>query len=153
MENSFQDHLVLAQTDGGIGVFTSVHIPVGALIVALRGTPSDRPSLRTIQVDDTLHLDESGLIDSEMNHSCDPNAFVDSTDPSQPGIRALKPIPRGSEITINYCASEDELAEPFECRCNSTGCHGMIRGYAFLSPEARGVLDGQVSPYLRKKYT
>jgi hypothetical protein len=152
MESFYQDALDLEPTEGGIGVFTSVSIPAGALIVALRGPASDRPSKKTIQVDGSLHLDEDGFVDGEMNHSCDSNAFVDSSDPSRPGIRASVRIPEGSEITINYCASEDEMAEAFECRCDSIGCYGVVRGYAFLSQEQREALKGRVSPHLRKKY-
>jgi hypothetical protein len=152
MENSFQDVLKLGPIEGGVGVFASAPIPAGAFIVTLRGPPSSRPSRKTIQVDDSLHLDEDGLIDGEINHSCHPSAFVDSSDPSRPCIRACQPIPKESEITIDYCASEDEMAEPFECRCKSEGCYGFIRGYAFLSQEQRAAMNGRVSPYLQEKY-
>ena len=56
---SFLDVLVQKPTKGEIGVFTLISIPAGALIVPLLGTLSDRASKRTIQVDDTVHLDES----------------------------------------------------------------------------------------------
>jgi hypothetical protein len=152
MEQSLQDFLVLKPTNGGIGVFTSSPVPAGAIIVYLMGVPCRRASLNTIQLSETLHIDESGFIDAELNHSCDSNAFVDSSDLTRPAIRALMPIPAGSEVTIDYCASEAELAEPFECRCGSAGCYGTVRGYTSLSAEQRAALGERVSSYLQAGY-
>ena len=149
---SFVDVLVQKPTKGEIGVFTLIPIPAGALIVPLLGTVSNQASKRTIQIDDTVHLDESEHIVAGVNHSCDPNAYLDFSDLDRLCIRALEPIPEGSEVTIDYCASEEELAEPFECWCGSGSCYGTVRGYAFLDFEERKALDASVSPYLQRKY-
>ena len=114
------------------GVFTSEEIPTGALVIPLRGVPSDRPTRHTIQLSATLHIDEGGLIDGHINHSCAANAFVDSSNPLQPVVRAFHSIATGSEVTINYCASEDHVAEAFLCDCGAKDCYGIIRGYSKL---------------------
>jgi hypothetical protein len=150
--DSFHEVLVQRPTQGEIGVFTLVPIVAGALIVPLLGTLSNQASKRTIQIDDTLHLDESDHIVAGVNHSCDPNAYLDFSDPDRLCIRASIAIAQGSEVTIDYCASEEQLAEPFECWCSSRNCYGTIRGYAFLSAEQRGALEATVSPYLLRKY-
>ena len=133
-------------------MFPTDEIPAGALIVTLRGIPSGCPTRHTVQINDTLHIDEAGLIDGHINHSCAANSFVDSSIPLQPVIRAFHSIPTGSEITINYCASEDQLAEPFECICGNEDCYRIVRGYSKLTPDQRRELGSEVSPYLLEKY-
>lgn len=151
-ESAFRDDLELRSVAGRTGVFTTTRIPAGHLILRLQGPPQKQPSPHTIQVDESVHLDESGFVDGETNHACAPSAYVDLADPSRPAIRALDSIPAGSEVTINYCASEDEMAEPFQCRCGAEECYGWVRGYAHLTVEQRRSLRGQVSPLLLKKY-
>jgi len=62
-----------------------------------------------------------------INHSCDPNAWVDAgvTADGQvwATIIALRPIAIGEEITYDYAFPPD-LAEP--CRCGSANCRGLI---------------------------
>ena len=148
----FHISLELRSKDVRSGVFTLAEIPASAPIVALRGFPLVHPTRYTVQVSATLHLDEGGLIDGHINHACAANALVDSVDPLQSVIRAVHPITSGSEITINYCASEDQIAEPFGCDCGADDCYGIVRGYSGLSPDQRRALGNQVSPYLLEKY-
>lgn len=150
--DSFNEVLVQKPTKGEFGVFTSVPFLAGALIVPLLGSLSNRATKRTIQIDDALHVDESDQIVAGVNHSCDPNAYLDFSDLGRLCIRALVPIAPGSEVTIDYCASEEKLAEPFECWCGSGRCYGTIRGYAFLATGEREALGANLSPYLRRKY-
>jgi hypothetical protein len=62
-----------------------------------------------------------------INHSCDPNAWVDTgiTDDGQAWatVMALKPIAIGEELSYDY-AFPASLAEP--CRCGSSNCRGLI---------------------------
>lgn len=51
---------------------------------------------------------------SRINHSCKPNAAWQWHSILQQGvIQALQPIPKGTEITVNYCAT---LADTLKCR-------------------------------------
>ncbi len=57
-----------------------------------------------------------------VNHSCNPNAYL-----AGDKISALRPILRGSEITIDY----DLFDLPadgwnFRCECAEAGCRGQI---------------------------
>ena len=63
-----------------------------------------------------------------INHSCDPNAEVDTYwDPESKTAltwwRALREIEPGEELTYDY-AFEAELAEP--CACGTELCRGLI---------------------------
>lgn len=80
----------------------------------------------SLWIDDGLYFD---MVDQTrfINHSCDPNAWVDAgtTDDGQvwATIIALRPIAIGEEITYDYAFPPD-LAEP--CRCGSSTCRGLI---------------------------
>ena len=80
----------------------------------------------SLWIEDGLYFD---MVDQTrfINHSCDPNAWVDAgvTADGQvwATIIALRPIAIGEEITYDYAFPPD-LAEP--CRCGSANCRGLI---------------------------
>jgi hypothetical protein len=80
----------------------------------------------SLWIDDGLYFD---MVDQTrfINHSCDPNAWVDAgvADDGQvwATIIALRPIAIGEEITYDYAFPPD-LAEP--CQCGSSNCRGLI---------------------------
>jgi SET domain-containing protein len=80
----------------------------------------------SLWVEDGLYYD---MVDQTrfINHSCDPNAYVD-TGLMDDGhawavIIALRPIAIGEELSYDY-AFPANLAEP--CRCQSPNCRGLI---------------------------
>lgn len=83
----------------------------------------DRYSLR---IDDGLYFD---MVDQTrfINHSCDPNSWVEVgvTDDGQvwATVIALRPIAAGEELSYDY-AFPANLAEP--CRCGAHNCRGLI---------------------------
>lgn len=58
-----------------------------------------------------------------QNHSCDANTGLDGLN-----VIALADIYTGEELTLDYSQFLDENMEPFECRCGSSDCRGMIKG-------------------------
>jgi len=60
---------------------------------------------------------------SPQNHSCDPNTAFKGLD-----VIALRDIPEGEELTLDYASFYNEQMEPFECRCGAPNCRGLIRG-------------------------
>lgn len=58
-----------------------------------------------------------------QNHSCDANTGLDGLN-----VIALADIYAGEELTLDYSQFLDENMEPFECRCGSSDCRGMIKG-------------------------
>lgn len=135
---------------GGVGVFAVRRIPAGALVVPFPGIPRPRPDRHSIQLSRESHLHGVGTPADELRHACDPNArvVVEVAPPAR--VVALRDIRRGEEVTIDYCATEDVISEPFECSCGSPRCYGKVRGYRFLDPEQRERLGEAASPWLRE---
>ena len=114
----------------GYGVVATRPFAPGELVAQVDGVAwrdedglDDRYSL---WIDDGLYFD---MVDQTrwINHSCDPNAEV-QTGVGAGGevwarIVALRPITVGEEIGYDY-AFPAHLAEP--CRCGSRLCRGMI---------------------------
>lgn len=110
-------------------------IKKGEVIFLLEGDPVSKPSKYSIQIDIGLHLQPFDGNNNEwkfVNHSCDPNAYIDTTDHK---IKALKDIHEGKEICFNYNTTEYKMDSPFNCNCGSANCYGEIKGFQYLSDE------------------
>lgn len=149
-EPSFRHALELRPKAGRRIVVTREAIPEGAVITPMRGDLGDRPSRYSFQVGEGLHLGKSGWAYDEMLHSCRPNTWVDLTVPGERKIRALRDLAPGEELRVNYCATEEAMAEPFDCDCGEPGCYGRVRGYRFLSEDQREALRDIAAPHLRR---
>ena len=57
-----------------------------------------------------------------QNHSCDPNTRFDGLN-----TIAIRTINIGEELTFDYATFLDREMEPFECRCGSPKCRGLIK--------------------------
>jgi SET domain-containing protein len=121
---------VVRSTIDGYGVVASRPFAAGEVIAEVDGVPwhaeesvDDRYSLK---ITDDLLFD---MVDQTrwINHSCDPNAEIDSEvdDRGRPSARivAIRPIGIGEEILYDY-AFPAYLAEP--CCCGSPQCRGAI---------------------------
>ena len=121
---------VVRSSIDGYGVVATRPFAASDLIAQVDGVAwrdgdpvDDRYSL---WIDDGLYFD---MVDQTrwINHSCDPNAGV-QTGVADDGavwarIVALRPIAIGEEIAYDY-AFPAHLAEP--CRCGSSCCRGQI---------------------------
>ena len=58
-----------------------------------------------------------------QNHSCDPNTAFDGLN-----VFAVRNIIKDEELTLDYALFLDENMEPFQCRCGSASCRGLIMG-------------------------
>ena len=114
----------------GYGVLAAKDFAEGDEIAEVDGVPwkdgdgvDDRYSL---WIDEGVYFD---MVDQTrfINHSCEPNATVDTgiTDDGAiwATVIALKPIAAGEEVCYDY-AFPAHLAEP--CRCGSPRCRGLI---------------------------
>jgi hypothetical protein len=135
---------------GDKGVFAREGIEAGT-VIRLQGVVSGVPSRHSLQLDKGRHLvlpdaaDRPEYFWKYLNHSCRPNGHIDTSGPS---FRALRRIARGEECTFNYLTTEYEMAEPFECRCGSADCFGVIGGYARLGAEERERLSAHAAAHL-----
>jgi D-alanine-D-alanine ligase len=80
-----------------------------------------------------------------INHSCDPNAWLSGLD-----LVARKPIPAGSEITMDYATFCNEAMAEFECACGASDCRRIIRGTDYKESFMDRYGD-HVSDYVRAK--
>lgn len=150
---SYGDSLDLVTKDGHRVVVARVAIPAGAVVSRMRGELRESPTRWSLQVDHGLHLGKSGWTYDEMCHACEATCYVDLSQRGDPKIRAARDLAPGDEATLNYCATEEELAEPFDCECGSVSCYGVVRGFRHLSAEQRQQILQILAPHLRRIYT
>jgi len=87
------------------------------------------PTYLSVQIDHHRHI----LLEPEflqfLNHSCDPNIYVDVT--SQEFV-CLRDIDVNEEITFFYPSTEWAMEQIFHCGCRSENCLGEIKGAMHL---------------------
>jgi hypothetical protein len=129
------------------------HVCAGTRLFAIEGDLTHTPTRYSVQVDWDLHIDIPDGYGTEetldrfywrfTNHSCEPNAAVRGRN-----MVALTCIEPWQQITFNYNTTEYDMAEPFDCRCGSARCEGIIGGFKWLAPTAREQIGPMVSDYL-----
>jgi hypothetical protein len=129
-------------------VFATAAIPAGALILLMPGNLVGAADRYSIQLTRDVHLTGDGSMADEIRHACEPNARVETEGAPPVRITALRDISPGEEVTIDYCATEEELASPFACGCGSARCYGEVRGFRFLDAGQRSRMAGWASPWL-----
>ncbi len=138
--------LVIGKSANGKGVIAKTDIKKDQLIWKFGGRIVRNPTKRTLQIDENRHLE--GDISDYMNHSCNPNAYVDFNGLV---LRAHRNIRKGEEITFNYLTTEWDMSNKFQCHCGSEKCYGEIKGFRYLSLEQKKELEPELSPFLKKK--
>jgi hypothetical protein len=114
----------------GLGVFAKRALAAQRVLSDMEFGPSrTQPWRHSIQIGVHKHAEPLPAYLRYLNHSCDPNLFVD--------VRAmqvitLRPIAHGDELTFFYPATEWRMQSPFTCECGSPRCCGEIRGAAEL---------------------
>ena len=93
---------------------------------------STKPSYLTVQVGYRKHITLLPQFLQYINHSCNPNAFFNTTTME---LTALRPIEPGDDFSFFYPSTEWDMAQPFQCHCNEAGCLGLISGAAFIPEE------------------
>jgi SET domain len=79
----------------------------------------------TVQVAEQKHIILSPEFLQYINHSCNPNAFFNTTTMELTALQAIAP---GDEFTFFYPSTEWDMAEPFNCLCGTSQCIGVIKG-------------------------
>lgn len=90
------------------------------------------PTYLSVQVSDTEHIHLEPEFLQYLNHSCEPNIFL-NTECGE--IIALRDIAEGEEICFFYPSTEWTMAQAFDCRCHTGSCLGLIQGANHLNPE------------------
>jgi hypothetical protein len=107
----------------GLAVYSRRHFAPGEVLVRLGiGELTPTRNFRTIELDEQLHEDHPYL--RYVNHSCEPNTFIDK---KERVLRAVRPIQPFDEITFDYLVNESEIASPFQCDCGSARCRKWVK--------------------------
>ncbi|HEX2613401.1 MAG TPA: SET domain-containing protein-lysine N-methyltransferase [Fibrobacteria bacterium] len=118
---------------GARGVFAVRAFAPGDFIARFEGIDTAERTRMSLQFGHERHVEpaeENPL--RFLNHACEPNAAFGNGDPARDrDLFAVRAIAPGTEITFDYNAHEDELSHPFECRCGSARCVGLVRGRNF----------------------
>ena len=92
----------------------------------------DRPSKYTVQIAEDQHIILHPEFLQYINHSCNPNAFFNTTTKELVALQTIEP---GTEFTFFYPSTEWFMAEPFHCLCGEANCIGIIKGAKELSDD------------------
>jgi hypothetical protein len=90
------------------------------------------PSRYTVQVNEHEHIILQPEFLQYINHSCNPNAFFNT---STMQLEALRTIEPGDEFTFFYPSTEWFMAAPFACHCGEVNCIGVIKGAKELAKD------------------
>jgi uncharacterized protein len=142
----------------GTGLLATADIAEGDLVMEWGGTAyrvadlaAGRvpPSISYAIVDeDVLLAGPAGDMDYFVNHSCDPNVWLDG------GLRivARRAIPAGTEIVGDYATWESEPDYVLtDCRCGAAVCRGMVAGTDWQQPDLRRRYRGHFLPFLERR--
>lgn len=105
----------------------------GEYLLSLKGVLKPIANRYSIQIDEQNHLhpftEEEGqmsnLLWPYLNHSCNPNAYIDVHSLQLIALRDIKPQ---EEITFDYERTELAMKEPFACNCGAANCRKFISG-------------------------
>lgn len=87
------------------------------------------PTFLTVQRSDEEHIHLSPDFLKYCNHSCNPSVFFDTETLE---VIAIKDIAIGDELVFFYPSAEWDMAQPFDCFCNSANCLHTIKGARHL---------------------
>ena len=129
-------------------------VAVGTHLFAITGRETSIPTRYSLQVGPSLHLDQDCARDESdlvkryfwryLDHHCDPSTVIRDRK-----VVAIRDIAEGEGVTFDYNTTEYEMAEPFQCHCESARCVGMVRGARHLTRAQRSRLARWLPDYLR----
>ena len=83
-----------------------------------------------------------------LNHSCRPNVGVRV----QITFVAMRDIPAGLELTIDYAMTDGDPTERMECSCGAPECRKVITGNDWRLPALQQRYAGYFSRYLEERF-
>lgn len=148
--------IILTNNSKGKGVIAAKNISEGELILEFEKNfvkdNTDHNTEYRLRLDENLFqisVDPEN-IENFINHSCDPNSFVNY---ELLELRALRNIKKDEEICFNYFTCDWENEDTFECRCDSSKCRKIISGFKHLPLEEKLKIKNHISPYIAKKFS
>jgi hypothetical protein len=145
----------------GRGLFARDAIAAGEIVAVKGGAIMDAAALARIrdqvspaeiQIADELYIAPRSAEEVEasllcLNHSCDPNVGVRG----QITFVAMRDIPAGTELTIDYAMIDGDPGERLECACGARDCRSLVTGDDWRRPELQQRYAGYSSRYLEDR--
>jgi hypothetical protein len=94
------------------------------------GENVSHPTYLSLQIDHHRHIHLEPEFLQYLNHSCDPNVYVDVT---RHEIICLRDIDANEEVSFFYPSTEWSMEQVFNCACRSANCLGEIKGAMYLN--------------------
>jgi hypothetical protein len=96
-----------------------------------------------------LPQDGYDVAEEYLNHSCDPNVWLDD----EVTLSARRTIAPGEELTSDYALWElnEDHVSPWLCRCGSRLCRGRFTGQDWRSPELQRRYAGHFHPTIEAR--
>jgi uncharacterized protein len=146
----------------GRGLFARAAIATGEIVAVKGGAITDAAALSVvrdevspaeIQIEDDLYIAPRSADEVEgnilcLNHSCDPNVGVRG----QITFVAMRDIPSGAELTIDYAMIDADPAERMACSCGAPECRKLITGDDWRLSELQRRYAGYFSRYLQDRF-
>lgn len=159
-ETLFTNIRIVETIDKGKSILADEDIKKGKPIFSFIGVtvPRGKESYKALQISEDLYLESTLGFDNNLNHSCDPNCYINfEQKPNEPVLVALRDIKKGEELSFDYNTTDDNLVDPnsmhaFSCRCQAPNCLGEIKGFKSLTFEQKREISPFLAPFLRKKY-
>jgi len=92
----------------------------------------EKPNRFTLQVGENQHITFKQDYLKYLNHSCNPNIYIDL---DKKELIAIKDIKAGEELSFFYPSTEWEMEEAFDCNCKAEKCLGKIKGAKYINKE------------------
>lgn len=89
------------------------------------------PTYTSVQISQTQSIEEFHYL-AHLNHSCNPNVFVDTANRE---VQAARDIVAGEELTFFYPSTEWNMSTPFACLCGEHNCLRLIAGAKYLNSD------------------
>ncbi len=134
--------------DGQKCLCANADIRKNEVLITYDGPIINHPTRYSIQIDDGKHIEGTPESNAYLNHSCDPDAYVDWSGVS---LRAMRDIASGEEITCNYLTTDWELHERFVCHCGSPRCYGELKGLKYLARDEQEKLLPFLPEFMKRK--
>jgi uncharacterized protein len=146
----------------GRGLFAREAISAGEIVAVKGGIIMDAAALALIrdavspadiQIEDGLYIGPGSAEEVEanilcLNHSCHPNVGVRG----QITFVAMRDIPAGAELTIDYAMIDGDPAERMACSCGAPECRKIITGDDWRLRELRRRYAGYFSRYIQDRF-
>lgn len=151
-----EDALELVETKTiGRKAIARVPLAAGTVINVFREPVEGRPTMHTVQFDETTHV--APTLGAEfISHACagTNTRIVVHDDRKAASFVVTKDVDAGEDLSFNYNTTEWDMNSPFPCECadcKASGVTRSVRGFKHLSNADRMLIMNEVSPFVRQR--